>query len=157
MHYKYTLKRSFLLIVLFIFSVSCMSTTNIRAVDSKNEVNKDVKVYVDGKYVGDGEAQYSDKKTVYTSVPFFELKKEGCRSIKEKLDTETNWLTTLGGAVLHGVGIGLLTYAARKRSENAELLAGGIGLSVAGIIPMFWGRKYVPVQEWEFQCVKTVD
>ena len=157
MDHKYTLKRSFLLLILSIFSVSCVSTTTIRAVDSKSDVNKDVKIYVDGKYTGDGEAQYSDQKTVYTAVPFFELKKEGCRSIKEKLDTETNWLTTLGGAVIAGVGLGLLTHAVRERSRDAGLLAGGIGLSVAGIIPMFWGRKYVPVQEWEFQCVKTAD
>ena len=157
MHYNCPLKTCFLLFISSVFSVSCVSTTTIKAIDSKSEVNKDVKIYVDGKYAGDGEAQYSDHKTVYTAVPFFELKKEGCKSIKEKLDTETNWLTTLGGAVLAGVGIGLLTHAAREKSRSAGLLAGGIGLSVAGIIPMFWGRKYVPVQEWEFQCVKTVD
>ena len=158
MHYikSYT-KTSILLFIFSMFSISCVSTTNIKALDNKNEIDKDVKIHVDGKYVGDGEVQYSDKKTVYTSVPFFELREEGCKTIKEKLDTETNWLNTLGGAVLFGVGMGLVIRAADDRDNREGLLAGGIALSITGIIPMFWGRKYVPVQEWQFQCVKTVD
>ena len=134
--------------------ISCASTANIQAVDSKDEIDKDVKIYVDGKYLSDGTASYSDKKTVYSAVPFLELKKEGCKTQREKLDVETNWMTSIFGSVLAGIGIGLMS-AEILNPANAVLY--GLPTAVAGLAILFWTRSYVPFQKLEFQCLKIAE
>ena len=59
--------------------ISCASTTSIRATNSSGNVDRDVKVYVDGQYQGKGEVFHSDTKIVGSSTSI-NLKKEGCRS-----------------------------------------------------------------------------
>ena len=88
--------------------LSCVSTTTIRAVDTSGNVDSNVSIYVDRQSIGKGEAKYSDKKTVYSAVPYYELRKEGCRTIREKLNIKTNWLTAIGGAIVFGAGMGLM-------------------------------------------------
>lgn len=135
--------------------ISCVSTTTIQAVNSKGDVMKDVKVYVDGQYLGQGAVTYSDKKTVYSAVPFMELKKEGCKTHREKLNTKTNWVTSLFGAVFTGVGLGIMAAVDAIGPESALLY--GTPIAIAGLIPLFWTRSYVPFQKLEFQCLKTTE
>ena len=61
---------------------------NIQAVDNKGEIDRDVKIYVDGKYLSDGTASYF-------AVPFLELKKEGCKTQREKLEVKLRRVTYL--------------------------------------------------------------
>ena len=146
-------------LIFVILTVSCVSTTTIKAMDSKGNIDKDVKIYVEGKHIGNGTAEYSDKKTVYSSIPYLELKKEGCKKHREKLDIEANWLTSLGGAVISGIGLGIMSAGAEQAkypgSDASDYLLIGFPISIAGIIPLFWTRKYVPIQEQEFQCIKV--
>ncbi len=65
--------------------VSCASTTTIRAVDQSGDVDKNVKIYVDGSYRGNGEVSYSDSKIV-GSMTHVRLKKRGCRSKTRNLN-----------------------------------------------------------------------
>ena len=59
--------------------VSCASTTTIRAIDQNGDVDKNVKIYVDGSYQGKGKISYSDSKIVGSTTKV-KLKKEGCKS-----------------------------------------------------------------------------
>ena len=70
--------------ILILFTVSCVSTTTIKALNKKGEIDKDVKVYVDNKYIGNGEADYSDSKSPFY-IPFVELKKEGCQNYRSNV------------------------------------------------------------------------
>ena len=49
--------------LLLLSLVSCVSTTTIRATSINENVDKDVKIYVNDVYLGKGEVQYSDKKS----------------------------------------------------------------------------------------------
>ena len=139
-------------LILFLSTVSCVSTTTIKALNKKGEIDKDIKVYVDNKYIGNGEADYSDSKSVFSSLPYVELKKEGCQNYREKLDTQTNWIQSLGGAAITGAGTGFLELPGEIFGVNTLLV--GLPIAIAGLMVMSWGRQYVPVQEQEFQCVK---
>ena len=140
---------------IFILStLSCVSTTTIKALDNKGEVDKNVKIYVDQKYIGEGMARYSDQKTVYSSVPFLEFKKSGCKNQREKLDIQTSWVTAIIGSLVAGAGMGIIATV-----DDRGLLYAlyGFPITIAGLIPLFWTRKYVPIQEQEFQCIKIVE
>ena len=140
------------LILLTLTAVSCVSTTTIKATDRKGNIDKDVKIYVEGKHIGNGEVKYSDTKTVYSNVPYMELKKEGCKNQREKLDTKTNLLTTFGGRILAGVS--LVIMSSSQALEAKDALFYSFPIFIAGLIPLFWTRQYVPIQEQEFQCLK---
>lgn len=143
----------FFSLIFIVSSVSCVSTTTVRAVDANGNVDSDVNIYVDRQNIGKGEAKYSDRKTVYSAVPYYELRKEGCKTLREKLNVRTNWLTTMGGAILAGVGFGLMGFFAER--GNTGGFSVGASLGVIGIIPLFWTREYTPVQEQTFQCIKV--
>ncbi|MDE0091793.1 MAG: hypothetical protein OXN83_00735 [Oligoflexia bacterium] len=68
------------------------------------------------------------------------------------MDVQTNLATTLIGSLVAGVGLGIMSL---KTTENALLF--GFPISIAGLIPLFWTREYVPIHEQEFQCVKISD
>jgi len=59
--------------------MSCASTTTIRAVNATGNVDRGVKVYVDGQYKGKGEVIHSDVKIVGSSTSV-NMKKEGCQN-----------------------------------------------------------------------------
>ena len=145
----------FFSLIFIVSSVSCVSTTTVRAVDANGNVDSDVNIYVDRQNIGKGEAKYSDRKTVYSAVPYYELRKEGCKTLREKLNIRTNWLTTMGGAILAGAGFGLMGFFAER--GNIGGFSVGASLGVIGIIPLFWTREYTPVQEQTFQCIKTAN
>ena len=65
--------------VLTITLMSCASTTTIRAIDSSDSTDRDVKIYLDGSYKGRGKIIHSDMKIVgsTTNVKF---RKKGCQS-----------------------------------------------------------------------------
>ena len=138
-------------LILILSAVSCVSTTTIKSIDKEGKIDKDVEIYVGGKHIGSGKAKYSDNKTVYSSVPFLELKKEGCKSLREKLDVKTSWVNSIVGGITTGVGFGIMSLPI----QNA--LVFGLPISIAGLISLFWTRKYVPIQEHEFQCIKIAD
>ena len=143
--------------ILFLSTVSCVSTTTIKALNKKGEIDKDVKVYVDNKYIGNGEAVYSDNNSSYAPLPFLEFKKEGCRNHREKLDVQTNWINNLSGAAINGIGIGVVLLTPGNILSWRTALLVGLPISVAGLTLMSWGRKYVPVQQQEFQCIKMAE
>ena len=136
--------------------LSCVSTTTIRSVDANGNVDSNVSIYVDRQSIGKGEAEYSDQKSVYSAVPYYELRKEGCKILREKLNTKTHWFNAIGGAIVSGFGIGLMT--GFRRADRRDLALGlGLPISILGLIPLFWTRTYTAVQEQEFQCVRTAD
>ncbi len=59
--------------------ISCASTTSIRVVDRNGNIDRNVKVYVDGQYQGTGEVLHSDTKVV-GSTTSVNLRKAGCQS-----------------------------------------------------------------------------
>ena len=134
--------------------ISCTSTAVIRAMDKNNQVDPNVEIYVDRQLLGKGEITYSDSKTVYSKIPFYELKKQGCQIIREKLDIKTNWITTLVGASISGAGLGIMA-GAGVRGHLQTFYVVGLPISIIGIIISLWGREYVPIQEQNFQCVKV--
>jgi len=141
--------------IFILLTVSCISTTTIKVLNKKGEIDKDVKVYVDNKYIGNGKADYSDAKSVFSPIPFVELKKEGCKNYREKLDAQINWMQYLGGALISGLGLGVLWIPNNILDVNPLFLA--LPINITGLIVMSWGRKYVPVQQQEFQCVKIAE
>ena len=60
--------------------ISCASTTTIRVTGQNDNIDRGVKIYLDGSYKGRGEVVHSDTKIV-GSTTSVTLKKEGCRSI----------------------------------------------------------------------------
>ena len=64
--------------------VSCASTTTIRAIDSKDSVDKNVKIYLDGQYKGKGEVTHSDTKIIGATT-LISLKKENCKTVNHTL------------------------------------------------------------------------
>lgn len=74
---KYIIK-AFGLMAIISF-ISCTSTTTIRALKTSGDVDRDVKIYLDGGYVGKGEVTHSDTKIVGATTDIT-LKKQGCRS-----------------------------------------------------------------------------
>ena len=86
-------------------------------------------------------------------MPYLELKKEGCKSQRQKLDTQTNWISSLGGGLIVGLGIGIMQ-AGTEGSIQKTTSAIGIPIALLGLLPLFWTRQYTPAQEQEFQCVK---
>ena len=145
-----------LFLTLFGSLVSCVSSTVIRAVDANNNVDSDVHIYVDRKYVGKGEVIYSDKKTVYSAVPFYELRKEGCKMLREKLDVKTNLITLIAGSIFTGVGLGV-TYASFYSGDPHVAYVAGLPIFLLGSLYFLWTREYTPLQEQTFQCVRTTD
>ena len=141
--------------ILILSTVSCVSTTAIKALNKKGEIDKDVKVYVDNKYIGNGEADYSDSKSIYSPIPFVELKKEGCQNYKEKLDVHINWIQYLSGSAISGAGVGLVLIPTKILNISPLFL--GLPISITGIMILTWTRKYAPVQQQEFQCVKIAE
>ena len=137
--------------ILILSSLSCVSTTTIKALDKNGQIDKDVKIYVGGKQVGQGEAKYSDKKSY--SIPYLELKKEGCKSQREKLDVKINWKRTVIGGLITGIGLGLIQSGQYGDIQATTALL-GLPMGLLGLAFLFWTREYVPVQEQEFQCVK---
>ena len=133
--------------------ISCASTAVIRAMDANNKIDPDIEIYVDRQHIGKGEASYSDSKTVFSKVPFYELKKEGCQIIREKVDVKTNWKTSLGGSVILGVGLGIMQISDRTNNPQMGLKV-GLPISIAGWSLLLWAREYIPVQEQNFQCIK---
>ena len=57
---------------MFFLTVSCASTTKITTTDDE------AKIYINGEYLGTGDAVYTDSKIVGSSN-VVTLKKEGCR------------------------------------------------------------------------------
>ena len=141
--------------ILILSTVSCVSTTAIKALNKKGEIDKDVKVYVDNKYIGNGEADYSDSKSIFSPIPFVELKKEGCQNYKEKLDTHINWIQYLSGITISLVGLTQKRLISKILYVNPLFLS--LPISITGIMISTWGRKYAPVQQQEFQCVKITE
>ena len=146
--------------ILFLSTVSCLSTTTIRAVNKKGEIDKDVKIYVDYNYIGNGEVAYSDRSTtVYSPLPVLELKKEGCHTKRENLATQINWINNLSGAVIGGIGIWMLLPPYSKLSLLAgvpDILA-GLPVTIAGITISTFGKEYIPVQQHDFSCLKITE
>ena len=66
-------------IVLSVSLISCSSTTAIRAVNSRGDVDRGVRIYIDGNYKGKGETSHSDTKIVGMTT-HIQLKKEGCQN-----------------------------------------------------------------------------
>ena len=64
-----------LIFILVLSNLSCVSTTTIKVLDQNGKIDKDVKIYVEGKQIGYGEVKYSDKKTAYTLCALFGIKK----------------------------------------------------------------------------------
>ena len=84
---KQSLLKTIRLIVMgggIISLISCASTTTIRAIDDNGAIDRDVKIYADGSYRGQGEALYSDTKIV-GSVTSINLRKDNCRSVQHSL------------------------------------------------------------------------
>ena len=61
-----------LLVGMFLLTVSCSSTTKISSSD------REARIYVNGEYLGNGSAVYSDQKIV-GSTNTVTIKKKGCR------------------------------------------------------------------------------
>ena len=131
---------------------SCISTTTLQAIDSGGFIRKDVEIHVNKQFEGDGVAIYSDRKTIFSSVPVLELRKKGCKIHKEKLETKINWVNVIFSTVIAGTGIWLISEA---QSHDLAPLALGLPLAVVGIALLPWIRNYVPEQEVEFQCLKV--
>ena len=142
-------------ITLILSLISCASTTTIQALNSKGEIDETVKIYVDGKHLGNGKAQHSDTNTVYSAVPFLELRKEGCKNHREKLDVKINLGTAMLGAIIAGAGIGIMSAGGDGKIDPETALTMGLPLGLAGIAVSFWAREYVPLQKMQFQCVKV--
>jgi len=63
--------RTIAILVFFLFVSACSSSTVIRSSDP------DARIYVNGEYVGTGQATYTDKKVAFSNNDV-EIRKEGC-------------------------------------------------------------------------------
>ena len=79
--------------------ISCASTTMIRAVNSNDEVDNKVKIYINGEYKGMGNALHSDIKIIGTSSQV-RLKKKNCR-------TQTHTISKTGSVNITAIIAGL--------------------------------------------------
>ena len=86
-------------LILSISLVSCASTTMIRVVNSNNEIDNKVKVYVNGEYKGMGNALHSDIKIIGASSQV-RLKKKNCR-------TQTHTISKTGSVNIGAIIVGL--------------------------------------------------
>lgn len=91
--YNLIMKRILNLFVLFIFTVSCASTTIIKT----NDPN--VKLYVDGEYVGMGSAVYTDRSVSFTTRTVT-LEKNECNKQFESFSRSGNFDSA---AVIFGI------------------------------------------------------
>ena len=144
--------------ILVLSTVSCVSTTTIKALDKNGKVDKDVKIYVAGELIGNGKAIYSDKSSTSSAVPFLELKKEGCKNYREKLDTQARGESLAISTLMYltGLSIMLMPEKLGLKPSLQTTYWGGI-ISLVGSIPLYWSKTYVPVQSQEFQCVKIAN
>ena len=82
-------------LVLFVFIVSCSSTTLINVSD------KDAKIFADDQLIGKGSAVYTDTK-ILNSVTYVKLKKDGCEDVMYSFqrNEEVDWLACVGGCLV---------------------------------------------------------
>ena len=74
------------LLVLIGSLLSCASITTIKVTNTKGEIDKEVKIYVEGVYKGDGQIQYADAKPKATSMTTtIQLKKPGCQTKRGRI------------------------------------------------------------------------
>ena len=131
--------------------------------NSKGKIDKNVKIYVNGYYLSKGKTRYSDSRSVLSAVPSVELAKKGCKTQKEKLDTKVSWISSAFGAMLFGTGVNMFGESLFNMVNDSEegnvgpvLFIGSLFVAV-GLLPILQSRSYVPVQEFEFQCLKIVE
>ena len=55
------------------------------------------------------------------------------------MNVETNWLTSMAGA-----GIGIMSAGSNGPIAPGDALLYGTPLAIAGIVTLFWTRRYVP-------------
>ena len=153
-------------LLLLLSLVSCVSTTTIRATSINEEVDKDVKIYVNDVFLGKGEVQYSDRnsKSPFKAIVdpvVVKLKKPGCAVLKENLKVikdNRNYFTSLGLIVLSG---GIMFFPLLYAPTNPEDIStsftfvgvGTIAL-IASMVPMGWMYKYKPIHNFEYLCAK---
>lgn len=140
------------LLLLSVLVVSCSHTTVIRALDKEGNVDKDVSIYVDGSLKGQGEVEYSDKRTIYSTVPYYEMKKDKCLNHQQQLHVKLDSLAYSGWVGFSLVGIVLGVYGQSIRST--PYIASGVATMLFAFLPFTWSRDYVDLHEHEFQCVK---
>ena len=87
----------FFAISTLILLTACSSTTTIRSSDPE------ARIYVNGEYVGTGQAEYTDRKVAFSNNKVV-LKKEGCLpsnySFRRNEDPD-------GGAIVGGILVGV--------------------------------------------------
>ena len=136
--------------------VSCASTTTIQALNSEGKSDKDVKIYVDGEYKGDGQIQYADSKPkpAFFDSTIVQLKKAECQTKRDSLKIKMNLPKFIGSLALIMAGGGLAAYWPPFDSIIGQLAWLGTAL-IATIIPSLWVNEYKLLHSYDFQCVKA--
>ena len=87
----------FLVLFVLLILTACSSTTTIRSSDP------DARIYVNGEYIGTGQANYTDRKVAFSNNDV-ELRKAGCEpasySFRRNEDPD-------GGAIVGGFLVGV--------------------------------------------------
>ena len=103
------MKSAYLIISLLLLS-ACSSTTTIRASDP------DARIYVNGEYVGTGQANYTDRKVAFSNNEVT-LKKEGCASTAYSFRRNED---PDGGAIVGGILVGVpFLWVTEYKDEHA--------------------------------------
>ena len=146
-------------LLLIVSLVSCASTTTVQALNSAGEPDKDVKIYVDGEYKGDGRIQYTDSKpkSAFLNSTIVQLKKAGCQTKRDSLKIKMNIPKFIGSMVLAMGGGGLIGWWTEYPPFDSVI--GTLALSgaviIAVLIPSLWVNEYKPFYSYDFQCVKA--
>jgi hypothetical protein len=103
------MKSAYLIMSLLLLS-ACSSTTTIRSSDP------DARIYVNGEYVGTGQANYTDRKVAFSNNEVT-LKKKGCvsadYSFRRNEDPD-------GGAIVGGILVGVpFLWVTEYKDEHA--------------------------------------
>jgi hypothetical protein len=83
----------FILCLLLLILSACSSTTHIKSSDP------DARIFVNGEYVGTGDAQYTDRKVAFTKNEVA-IRKEGCAEANHTFRRDEK---PDGGAIVGGI------------------------------------------------------
>jgi hypothetical protein len=100
-----------LLLVVSVFGLSaCTGSTMIRASDP------DARIYVNGEYIGTGEARYSDRKVAFSKNDVV-LRKPGCEPVSHSFRRNED---PDGGAIIGGILVTIpLLWVTEYKDEHA--------------------------------------
>ena len=148
--------------------VSCVSTTTIRAVSIDEKVDREVKIYVDDKYLGKGEVSYSDSKNRFPLKTILEpvtvkLKKPGCLTFEKPLKTVMNNKKTLLTWLVLGLGtlvpLVMFPLSISENDDSDTIMNSTVGMvsvmAIAGIVAGALSLsiyEYKPLHSFEYPC-----